>query len=68
MKNKIFFLDTCSESRNDFFERELPGSVYDDSDYSLLYDGKTYDVFVCTPVGFNLGDVCIFRLEEIPSQ
>jgi len=64
MRNKIFLIDTSSDNKKDFFKRELPGSLYDDKTYSLTYKEKIYDVYQCDLIGFNLGGVCAYRLEE----
>jgi len=65
MKNKVFLIDTNSISKKDFFEKELPGSVYDDKSYSLTYDGKTYDVHKWETIGLDLGDIGVYGLEII---
>ena len=62
MLNTVYLIDSCSITVKDFFESEIPGSVYDDASYTLVYNNETYDVLQCEIVGFDLGDICAYRL------
>lgn len=57
----VFLIDRQQFSFEDFFSQHLSGSVVDDN--VVTYNGDKYDIIPLTPVGLDLGDVYLYKLE-----
>lgn len=54
IKNTVFAVDTCEESKEDFFLRTFKGSTIDDG-YILSYEGEEYAIYDVEIVGIKIG-------------